>query len=286
MTPALQTTILRLDPAHQPLWRDGTILQFGLDRRAEIEVTAPWQDALLNRLAHGIRSERFDIVAHSLGAPRGGARKLLSSIRPVLHPARVIPPRVHMSSSEHLPATVPLWMREALRTEGLVLSEAEDRGSVALVAVRGAASARAFSSLLSEDRAHLPISFDIGGACIGPLVVPGRTPCLHCRDAAATDLDPAWPLLHSQMVEADAGVIAASRVVEAASVAAALLSVPPLGGLWLRINRDGERSRHSVRFHEECQCQMLRSRRESARPSVPRAPSAGATRPPASAPRG
>jgi bacteriocin biosynthesis cyclodehydratase domain-containing protein len=37
-----------------------------------------------------------------------------------------------------------------------------------------------------------------GAATIGPFVVPGRTACLRCVDAHATDADPSWPLLVTQ----------------------------------------------------------------------------------------
>lgn len=282
MTPARPATILRLDPSHQPLWRDGTRLQFGLDRRAEIEVTEPWQDALLARLARGIPSETFDVVAHSCGAPRRAAHEMLATIRPALRTPRATPPRVHVSS-EQLPATALLWTRETLHAEGLLLTDAADRGSVALVTVRGAAATRAFATLLAEDRAHLPVAFDEGGASIGPLVVPGRTPCLHCRDAAAAEQDPAWPLIHAQMIERDPGEISAARVVEATTIAARMLSDARTGGLWLRISRDGERSRHPLRFHAECQCRSLRSQPESARVTALHARSSATTTPTATA---
>jgi hypothetical protein len=34
---------------------------------------------------------------------------------------------------------------------------------------------------------------------IGPLVVPGRTSCLHCADLHRCDRDPAWPVLSAQL---------------------------------------------------------------------------------------
>lgn len=34
---------------------------------------------------------------------------------------------------------------------------------------------------------------------VGPLVVPGQTPCLRCLDLARADRDPAWPLLCAQL---------------------------------------------------------------------------------------
>ncbi|MDI2131037.1 TOMM precursor leader peptide-binding protein, partial [Yinghuangia seranimata] len=34
---------------------------------------------------------------------------------------------------------------------------------------------------------------------VGPLVLPGRTPCAHCLDLARADRDPAWPRLLAQL---------------------------------------------------------------------------------------
>jgi bacteriocin biosynthesis cyclodehydratase domain-containing protein len=36
---------------------------------------------------------------------------------------------------------------------------------------------------------------------IGPLVVPGRTACLHCVDHHRTDRDPDWPTLLAQLLD-------------------------------------------------------------------------------------
>lgn len=232
-------------------------MQFGLDRRAEVSVTEPWQESLLARLATGIRSEAFDVVAHSVGAPRMRARRFLEEVRPVLRTARATPPRVHVSRAESAPVGTQLWLREALRDAGIVLSDAADRHSVAMVAVAGAASARAFADLLATDRAHLPVAFDAGGATIGPLVVPGRTPCLSCRDAQQTETDPAWPLLHAQLVESDPGEISAARIVAAGLVATELLTALRPGGAWVRLSAAGVRRWYRLRLHAECHCHRV-----------------------------
>jgi bacteriocin biosynthesis cyclodehydratase domain-containing protein len=45
---------------------------------------------------------------------------------------------------------------------------------------------------------HVLVRLVEGYAVVGPFVAPGRTACLRCGDAAATDLDPSWPLLVEQ----------------------------------------------------------------------------------------
>lgn len=52
---------------------------------------------------------------------------------------------------------------------------------------------------------------------VGPLVLPGQTPCLRCLDLTRTDRDPAWPMLAAQLGRPGP---AACDVVLAAAVAA------------------------------------------------------------------
>jgi hypothetical protein len=54
--------------------------------------------------------------------------------------------------------------------------------------------------LLRADQAHLLIRARAGGAVVGPLVIPGQTPCLRCTDLVRRDLDPAWPTLLAQLM--------------------------------------------------------------------------------------
>ena len=46
--------------------------------------------------------------------------------------------------------------------------------------------------------AHVPIRIHNARAAIGPLVVPGRTPCCRCLSLHARDRDAAWPAMAAQ----------------------------------------------------------------------------------------
>jgi bacteriocin biosynthesis cyclodehydratase domain-containing protein len=52
----------------------------------------------------------------------------------------------------------------------------------------------------TRDRPHLPVLIRETTAVIGPLVVPGRTPCCRCVELARGDRDPAWPSLSAQLL--------------------------------------------------------------------------------------
>jgi bacteriocin biosynthesis cyclodehydratase domain-containing protein len=52
----------------------------------------------------------------------------------------------------------------------------------------------------TRDRPHLPVLIRETTAVVGPLVVPGRTPCCRCVELARGDRDPAWPSLSAQLL--------------------------------------------------------------------------------------
>ena len=89
------------------------------------------------------------------------------------------------------------------------------------------------AALLADRGPHLITGVCGSGATIGPLVVPGRTSCLHCADLHRSDRDPAWPVLAAQL-SAETTQPAHSEVAVCA-LAAAVTAVQALAFL------DGER---------------------------------------------
>jgi bacteriocin biosynthesis cyclodehydratase domain-containing protein len=75
----------------------------------------------------------------------------------------------------------------------------------------------------TRDRPHLPVVVRETTALVGPLVVPGRTPCCRCVELARGDRDPAWPALSAQLLGSSRRVDACDVVLAtlAASLAAA-----------------------------------------------------------------
>lgn len=55
------------------------------------------------------------------------------------------------------------------------------------------------SDYVRDDHPHLYVRPLLGGAVVGPLVRPGRSPCLGCLDQVRTDADRAWPALLAQL---------------------------------------------------------------------------------------
>lgn len=272
LTPLIRT---RLNPSAPLLWRGDETLQLGDDDGLRIAAHAAWVEPLLSRLRSGFRRGSFDVIAHAIGAPREAARALLALVEPVLldeagpaRPAWVESVGISDGRCEYR-------MRESLEDEGISLVEHGAAAAVGIVLVRGAAAARQFHGHLRADVPHLPVSFEPGRVSIGPLVVPGVTACLACRDAHAAAGDPAWPLLHTQMIDRDPGPIRAAQVAEAGRLAAVLLSDgEDAGGRLVRVSADGTREWRSVSFHEECRCRgpWSPSRRGTSTGIAPRVP--------------
>ena len=251
--PLTPPTLTRLDPGAPLLWRDGETLQLGADGGLRVDAAHPWVELLLSRLRSGFRRGSFDVIAHGVGAPREEARMLLARIEHLL--------------VDDPPAAQPAWVetigvtdgrsayraREVLEDEGIAMVDSGVEGAVGVILVEGAAAALQFARFLREDTPHLPIAFEPGRVCVGPLVVPGRTPCLSCRDADDTDRDPAWPLLHAQLIGQGAGALRAGRIAAGAVQAARLLASRE-GGTMVQVSEDGSRVRRAVSFHERCRC--------------------------------
>lgn len=69
---------------------------------------------------------------------------------------------------------------------------------VTVVVANGGPSVDVIHDLMAADRPHLPVITDERGITVGPLVVPGRGPCLMCLGIERTDADPDWPLVALQ----------------------------------------------------------------------------------------
>ena len=113
-------------------------------------------------------------------------------------------------------------------------------------------------------RTHLFVAVRDVTAVVGPLVVPGRTPCLRCLELGRGERDPAWPRLAAQLVGEPAAVDPADIVLAtmaAALAAAQLLTLvdgvdrPATMGGVLEIGPDGAQvRRRSISSHPECGC--------------------------------
>lgn len=88
----------------------------------------------------------------------------------------------------------------------------------------------ATARLVAEGVPHLAVVVREGDVVVGPFVVPGLTPCLHCLDLHRADHDARWPELAAQLRAAARDVPAAQESC-VAGVAGALAAAHVLAGL-------------------------------------------------------
>ena len=113
---------------------------------------------------------------------------------------------------------------------------------------------------------HLPVVIDEERVRIGPVVIPGLTPCLTCLDLHRTDWDRAWPALLPQLGRSRsmAPVLPVPlRYAAAAEVAVEVLAVasgsrPRTAGQVLALGPEHDaRVTWPVAFHHGCACALL-----------------------------
>lgn len=265
--------MLRLDPAHPPLWRSATTLQFGADAVAIVDDPAPWQQRLVNELVRGIPDDALELVAAAFGAPDSAAGPFLRRIRRALAPSEPARPgRLVVQIPTDFPIVLAGAVADSLTASGFDLDlepwcdapdEAIPQAAPVVALAEHVVLPRRAALLMSSDVPHLPVVFT--GSCVevGPYVHPGRTACLACVAAHRRDADPAWPLVVSQLIGTPVAGVDAALACEAGIVAARLVSDgerhatrPSTHSLTLRAGSLHRTSR-AHRPHEECRCRSL-----------------------------
>jgi bacteriocin biosynthesis cyclodehydratase domain-containing protein len=127
-----------------------------------------------------------------------------------------------------------------------------------------------------RQRPHLPVLVRETTAVIGPLVLPGRTPCIRCVELTRGDRDPAWPALAAQLVGEQHGVEPGDIALTSAAASIAALHVlafvddgavnppPTVGGVLELSLADLRLRRRTVNAHPGCGCGAIDA------PSYPR----------------
>lgn len=150
---------------------------------------------------------------------------------------------------------IGLLERSGVRTDG--------DPTIVVTCTVGEPARAIFDPYLTNGVTILPVVIDGASIHVGPLVVPGHSPCLRCLDAGRRAWDPAWPTLVAQFgrTRARGRAVDALRLHLAAGFAAAEIlaladGVPPQT-LNQRITLHGEERRSEpVAFDPECRCHL------------------------------
>lgn len=260
--------MLRIDPAHPPLWRSATCLQFGVDDTARLDEPEPWEELLVDQLTRGSSPSEVHAFLRSHDVDEQRADAFFAELQPVLRddppPIPVVVQAGDEVPSQDVDRVVAAMRHAGAAAEhrpwaGTATPSPPPRATVVLLATHLVEPRRA-SALMRDDVRHLPLVLDGGGALVGPVVEPGRTACLACGDAHARDADAAWPLVASQLVARRSPVAGSVLASEAARVALHLITEPDPGpvrsSVRLRVDSPHRRWRQHPP-HAACGCRSL-----------------------------
>jgi hypothetical protein len=205
------TQRLRLARPALALWRSPGVLQVGLDSPALVLTGVP--SGLTHALELLARPQGTDDLHRLLPeldpawvdwlVTRLSAAGLMA---PPANPAG--PPLAVVGSGPLADAVVhALAGTEArvVRPEAAALAAERAvtaSGGPELVVLAGAAAEpdrTLTDALFSSGRPHLVVRLEPDRAVVGPLVLPGRSPCVRCHDLSRCHLDRAWPHLLAQL---------------------------------------------------------------------------------------
>jgi bacteriocin biosynthesis cyclodehydratase domain-containing protein len=264
--------MLRLDPAHPPLWRDATTLQFGLEAVAIVRAPEPWHDRLVHELQHGLPPAAVETVGTALGAAPGEATAFVSRISRALRTASAPAQQVVLQVADGVSPVVADAVAQALGAAGFQgsadpwagLGDATTRDADPVVMLANhVVEPRRAALFLGRDIPHLPVVFGGASVQIGPFVRPGKTACLACVAAEQLDADPAWARLAAQLLGRPAPAMSPAVAWEAGLAAARMLSDAvrrparqTTRSLRLRV-ATGARTTRTHRPHAACRCRSL-----------------------------
>lgn len=114
---------------------------------------------------------------------------------------------------------------------------------------------------LRRDTPHLLVVFDEQAAHVGPLVVPGLTPCAHCIDEQRRISDEFWPAIATQLMFTPKPETSTALRFQVACttlwVAQQWREGLPLHAKGFRVTGSTSTVDGSVEFSADCQCRSL-----------------------------
>lgn len=138
------------------------------------------------------------------------------------------------------------------------LSSAPDPDASLTVVVAGPAGAPMGGQLVRNHQPHLHLAAQDAGWQVGPLVIPGHTPCANCLELFRQERDPRWPLVAAQSRTGSCGAV---QIASGAAIAAREVLVflqgdlPATAGGTLELAEPGwQPRRRSWVAHPRCTC--------------------------------
>lgn len=198
-------------PEHLPLtWSSSSELRLGGNRFARAIPDHPGVHAVIDALRYGATREFLEALAKSQGMCGDEARELVTDVLDLCIPiAAGAAPRARVLVRT-TPNTVDLarLVSQEFSRRGhqarIVGAEHTDHLRAATLTVEVGdyvLSPRRYLPLVSADTPHLALIRDHNCLHVGPLVVPGLTPCFRCDDLHRLAADTGWPAVATQLLE-------------------------------------------------------------------------------------
>jgi hypothetical protein len=198
--------VFQITPHSPLLWRNPHTAQFGFDPPLVVLDSVP--DDLLPLLHHlmtGVSEGGFGMFAKAEGVSPERAEDLLRKLQPVLVRTETITPTPFVLDG---PNNLVTMCSPILRDLGHPISLASTQRDSATVMPVGEVILLAhyvphpdqFHRWLRRDRPHTPVVFTDQAVTIGPRIIPGVTPCLHCELTSRTEQPETMTVIASQLL--------------------------------------------------------------------------------------
>jgi len=194
--------VYRIRTSRPVLWRTPSSVQVGVDEPALVVDNIPDQAApLIHALQSGVSSVGFSLLAQQLRVPLMTAKALIEDLSPAFE-------------KDTTPRLPRLIVTGHSITRRIVAETLFGWGYPTTLATRPRPGHSTAIHLLVSDylidpewlpiygsgrSRHVPLVFSDRSITAGPLVVPGKTPCLSCRELHIREVEPHWLSLGSQL---------------------------------------------------------------------------------------
>jgi bacteriocin biosynthesis cyclodehydratase domain-containing protein len=260
---------LRLNPRYPLVWRTPYCVQLGIDRAiVTIGELTPAHETVLSALAVGVHRSGAILLGTTAGASAAEVTNLLDLLEPALLyvPDDAPTPVTPLPRTVHVDGVGPTahQVRSLLANLGIEEPSPGVNPELAVLIAQYVFSPERHGHWLRRDIPHLPVVFSDSAARVGPLIEPGRGPCLTCLELAHVDTDPSWPAMACQLAPRQAPSETPRLSFEVAARVAGFVQDRLETGrsaVFARslsldaVNASVTRSVH--RLHERCGCQAL-----------------------------
>jgi bacteriocin biosynthesis cyclodehydratase domain-containing protein len=194
--------VLRLDSRFAMVWRDPFSLQLGIDPARVVlrEVTAA-DERMIAALEGGVSRSGLAVIAMTSGGTEADATALLGKLRPLLVDREPAAPTSRVSivgAGETVDR-----IANSLALMGVQVAVAptvtDEPCNLGVGVGHYVLDPETYGFWLRRDLPHLPVVFGDDSVMMGPLVDPGRTPCLYCLEHFRRDADASWAAIASQL---------------------------------------------------------------------------------------